>query len=336
MKTPEYLKKGSKIYLVAPSFGCAIEPYKTRLKESIRNLKELGYEIIEGKNIYLSEGEAASNTPQKRGEEIMDAFSSDADLILSVGGGELMDEILPYVDFEKIRSLPPKWFMGFSDNTNLTFTLTTLSGVKTVYGPNAPSFYERPVRLNSKDALRLLSGKRTVKGYSKWECRSLADEEHPLRKMNLTEKKIIRAFHYKDPVEGTMLGGCLDCLVSLCGTKYDRVKEFVRKQKKGIVWFLESCDLNPLGIRRALFQLKEAGWFENVNAFLIGRAYCNDMEVLGMDKYKAVLGALSSYGVPILIDVDLGHFAPSMPFITGAKAKVEFRDGNIFVRYSKR
>lgn len=336
MKTPEYLTKGSKIYLVAPSFGCAIEPYKTRLIESIRNLKEQGYEIIEGKNIYLNEGEVASNTPQKRGEEIMDAFSSDADLILSVGGGELMDEVLPYIDFEKIRNLPPKWFMGFSDNTNLTFTLTTLSGIKTVYGPNAPSFYERPIRLNSRDALRLLSGKRTVKGYAKWEVKSLSDEEHPLRRMNLTEKKIIRPYGYKEPVQGTMLGGCLDCLISLCGTKYDCVKEFVRKQKNGVIWFLEACDLNPLSIRRALFQLREAGWFMNAKAFLIGRPYCNDLTLLGMDKYRAVLGALSPLNVPILMDVDLGHFAPSMPFITGAKAKVELRDGNIFIRYSKR
>ena len=37
-----------------------------------------------------------------------------------------MCEILPYVDFEKIRQEEPKWFMGYSDNTNLLFLLATL------------------------------------------------------------------------------------------------------------------------------------------------------------------------------------------------------------------
>ena len=49
------------------------------------------------------------------------------DAIISCGGGELMCEILRYVDFERIAQAKPKWFMGYSDNTNLTFLLTTRS-----------------------------------------------------------------------------------------------------------------------------------------------------------------------------------------------------------------
>ena len=37
-----------------------------------------------------------------------------------------MCEILPYIDFEKIRNSEPKWFFGYSDNTNLIFLLATL------------------------------------------------------------------------------------------------------------------------------------------------------------------------------------------------------------------
>ena len=36
----------------------------------------------------------------------MDAYKSDSSLILSVGGGELMNEILPFIDFKKIKELP--------------------------------------------------------------------------------------------------------------------------------------------------------------------------------------------------------------------------------------
>ena len=49
-----------------------------------------------------------------------------------------------------------------------------------------------------------------------------------------------------------MIGGCMDCLVNLIGTKFDRVGEFLERYKDdGFIWFLESCDLNVMSIRRA-------------------------------------------------------------------------------------
>jgi muramoyltetrapeptide carboxypeptidase LdcA involved in peptidoglycan recycling len=116
---PEFLKENPTIYLVAPSFGCTTEPYKTRLEASIEKFKSLGANVIAGKNIWLSEGVVSSNTSILRAKEINDAFLSNADAIISVGGGELMCEILPYIEFEEIKK-NPKWFVGISYNTNLT------------------------------------------------------------------------------------------------------------------------------------------------------------------------------------------------------------------------
>ena len=40
--------------------------------------------------------------------------------------------------------------------------------------------------------------------------------------------------------EGRMLGGCIDILSLICGTKYDKVKEFNEKYKEdGIVWYFD-------------------------------------------------------------------------------------------------
>ena len=64
----------------------------------------------------------------------------------------------------------------------------------------------------------------------------------------------------------------MDCLVNLLGTEFDKVQEFTEKyQDDGIIWFLESCDLNVMSIRRAVWQMKHAGWFSHVKGFLIGR-----------------------------------------------------------------
>ena len=339
MKQAPFLKPGALIRTVAPSCGEAEDPYRTRYLVSIKNLKRWGYRIEQGPNVLRNDGIIASAPAKDRGEEFMDAYSSDADLILSVAGGEFMDEMLPYVDFEKIKTLPPKWFMGFSDNTNLTFTLTTICDLITIYGPCAANFYEKPIRLSRLDALEMLHGKRVFEGYPKWHKPNFKKKPDPTKKVNPVARerymtpKVITPHNYKKPFEGTMLGGCLDCLVNLCGTRFDHVKEFIEKHPEGIVWYLEACDLSVLSIRRALFQLKESGWFKNAKGFLIGRPLCWDQKIGNVDRFNAVIDQLEDLNVPILLDVDLGHYSPSMPMLNGEKATVSLIDGNIRIEY---
>lgn len=338
MKKINYLKQNGKISLIAPSFGCTTEPYKTRLEVAISNLKEDGFTIEEGKNIFLANSKARSNTPRKCAKEFMDAYLGDSDAIISVGGGEVMCEILPYINFEKIKKAPHKLFMGFSDNTNLTYTLTTICEIPTIYGTNACGFAFKPYEYEVKDALRLLLNEtKVIEGYPVWCKNETKDDTNPLFKSEYLEKKVIKAYPKKDyhNMEGRLLGGCLDCLITLCGTKFDKTKEYIEKYKDdGIIWFLEPCDLNVISIERALFQLKEAGWFKYTKGFIFGRPRaCYKQKMFGITTYRAIKTNLENLHVPILMDVDLGHFAPSMPIITGAKAKVEYINENIKITY---
>ena len=125
-------------------------------------------------------------------------------------------------------------------------------------------------------------------------------------------------------LKGRLLGGCLDCLAHLVGTRFDHVTDFVEQYAEdGIIWFLEACELNVFEIRRALWNLKEAGWFNHVKGFLIGRPGIWGESVSGLDQYTAVTGVLGEFGVPILMDLDIGHVAPMMPLISGAMATVK-------------
>ena len=63
-----------------------------------------------------------------------------------------MGEDLPYVDFEKIKEAKPKWYLGYSDNTNMTFLLTTLCDVASIYGPCAAAFGMEPWHPAIQDA----------------------------------------------------------------------------------------------------------------------------------------------------------------------------------------
>lgn len=122
----------------------------------------------------------------------------------------------------------------------------------------------------------------------------------------------------------------MDCLVNLTGTKFDQVKSFNERYKEdGIIWYLESCDLNVFGIRRAIWQMIHAGWFEHVKGFLIGRPLHFGEEMIGLDQYHAVIDLLKEYQVPVLMDLDIGHLAPMMTLINGSTASVCVENGKV-------
>ena len=198
-----------------------------------------------------------------------------------------------------------------------------------------------------------------MQGYDKWERESLEEEEeNPCASYHLTETSVIKYYmpdgrtnveslkkaHLRyagerDAVEmriganeaetvinfsGRLLGGCMDCLVNLLGTQYDQVTAFTERYKEdGIIWFLEACDLNLMGIRRAMWQMEHAGWFQHCKGFLIGRPRIGmGVEEFGIDEYQAVCEMLYSYQVPVLMDLDIGHLPPSMPLLCGSMARV--------------
>lgn len=293
-----------------------------------------------------------------------------------------MCEILPYVDFERLAQAEPKWFMGYSDNTNLTYLLATLADTASVYGPCASSFGMEPWHEALWDAFGILAGKSgawmrgtmgktaaeahmsaagreagrkggeptaasgdcsrseephdaVVRGYGQWEKESLKNPENPLAPYNLTEPLAIRTYVGREPVcgevafQGRLLGGCLDCLVNLPGTRFDRTREFAERYREdGIIWFLEACELNVFAIRRGLWQLEESGWFEHVKGFLIGRPE-NGESMMGLDACVAVLEVAGRKNVPVVMDVDLGHLPPMMPLVVGSMADVAVKGNDI-------
>ena len=344
MRYPEFLKQNGTIGFVAPSFGCATQPYKAAFDNALRRWSEAGYHFDLGPNCYVDEGVGISNTPEKCGEELTAYYvSENNDCLISCGGGELMCETLNYVDFEAIGKAKPKWYMGYSDNTNMTFLLTTLCDTASIYGPCAASFGMEPWHPSISDAFDLLTGKKlSLESYGMWEKESIKDEEHPLLPYNCTEPLSIKIFApdtqgvlkrtEETVMEGRLIGGCMDCLVNFLGTKFDRVKEFTEDYKEdGFIWFLEACDLNVFSIRRAMWQMENAGWFSHVKGFLIGRPLNGDT-MMNLDHMDAVLSVAERYHVPVILDADLGHLSPTMPMITGSMAKIEGRKKKIKVK----
>jgi len=339
MRYPAFIKMNDCIGIPAPSFGAAIEPYSSALENALDAFRDLGFRTLVGANCYKADGIGRSTNAKDCAAELMKMYlGSEADALISCGGGELMCEILPYMDFEAIAKARPKWFLGYSDNTNFTFPSTVLADTAAVYGPCAPTFGMSPMHPALFDAVSLLKGeKKAFSGYGSFERESLKGEENPFAPYNTTEKAAYKPFApaeegggaalrpaEKINLKGRLLGGCIDCLSLFLGTPWDKVAEFNKKyENDGVLWFLESCDLGPLQLRRSIWQMRQAGWFDKATGFIFGRPMHLGEEAFGLSMDEAVLDVLAPLGVPVLLDADLGHLPPQVPIVSGAKAKAE-------------
>ena len=353
MKRPDYIKSGDTIGITAPSFGAATEPYSLLIDIAEDRLRERGYKIVEGKTARLGDGIGISTDPKVCAAELMEFYKrDDIDAIISAGGGELMVETITHVDFEELKNYKPKWYLGYSDNTNFIFPLVTITGVQGIYGPCINGF-AKVWEDTEKDSFAILEGtKNSFDGYAKFvepvqeeqeSTPEYTDEylrapyafnaDRELVSFVTEGGKLIPASDAPISMEGVLLGGCLDILACLVGTRFDRVKEFNRNNPK-VIWVLEACDLNPMSIRRALWTLREAGWFENASGFVFGRpreAWKQSM--LGADQYNAATGVLDGLGVPVVMDAEIGHIDPMLPIIMGAEAKVIAKANHLNVTY---
>ncbi|MCR4618173.1 MAG: LD-carboxypeptidase [Lachnospiraceae bacterium] len=344
---PEFLKDGACIGFPAPSFGANIEPYKSRFTKALEVFRKEGFLPLPGTNAFRGDGIGISNTPHHCGAELTAMYlDGDIDGYISVGGGELMCEILEHVGFDRIRDSKAKWFMGYSDNTNFTFLLNTICDTASIYGPCAGDFCADPRPKYIQDALDLITGKKLeFKSYFEWEKESKVTAENPFEPFHPLEDRVHAIYNngYFIPdaresdiafsVTGRVIGGCMDCLATLVGTKFDKVKDFNKKyENDGIIWLLESCDLNVFAQRRAMWQMDNAGWFENVKAFVFGRPL-NSETMMNLDKYEAVLEVARKKNVPVIMDADFGHYDPMMPVMMGSVAEFSVKGNEMSVKY---
>ena len=144
MRYPEFLKENGTIGFVAPSFGCSTEPYRTAFNHALDKWKKEGYGIDIGPNCYENSGVGISNTPEKCAEELTEWYCrKENDILISCGGGELMCEVLPFVDFERIRK------MCIRDRISLHMHAFVREHIVRGYWKKK----ERPILINSWEAM---------------------------------------------------------------------------------------------------------------------------------------------------------------------------------------
>lgn len=330
MIRPKYLKVNDIIGVTAVSDGVNEKEDINRFNNAEKNLNEKGYKVCFTENVFTADETGRSSDASTRIKQFDSLISNkDVSYIVAAKGGNFLNEMMPMVDFDKIKQ-NPKWYQGYSDNTWLTYTITTKCDMMTIYGNNFGDYGMDIWHRSVSDNLEILEGNNIIqKSYDKYQ-ENFGERITGLEGYNLDSDVIVKCENGNGTeFSGRLLGGCLDVLVYIQGTKYDNTEAFIEKYKEdGIIWYLETFDFAGENLMMFLWKLKECGWFKYTKGFVFGRPLFF-REGLGMNYEEAVKYALGDINVPIVFDTDIGHRGPRFTIVNGAKARVCYNNKKI-------
>lgn len=324
---PEFIKEGNYIGVTAPSDGITDNLDLKRLDNAKKNLKKLGIEVIETSNVRKSK-KGRSSSPITQAKELEELFiNENVKSIVCAGGGEFLLEMLSYVNFDKIKK-NPKWIQGYSDPTGLLYVITTNFDVATIYANNFKAFGMEKYHKSLNDNIEILKGNMvTQESFDKYEGEK-TEYITGYEGYNLTKKVSYKTLNDEDEIKisGRIIGGCLDIITELFGTRFDKTKEFIEKYKSdGIIWYFDNCELSIESLIRTMWKFKDNGYFKYTKLIIFGR---NVQEKSYYDiSFKDVLThSFKDLNIKAIYDFDLGHVSPRMTIINGAILNIHYKN----------
>ncbi|MGY2125113.1 S66 family peptidase [Nocardia gipuzkoensis] len=313
--------------MTAPSSGVALRDAE-RLNFAVRTLRDLEYDVVVGECVV--DQPANNRSSQRRAAELM-AMLTDPSIkaVIPPWGGTSAIEVLAMLDFEEVAAADATWFIGYSDVSTLLTPLTLLTGTATLHGNNLMDTpYRVPTSLMSwLDIVTLPTGSEfaqrpagvyRVNDWDDWTTQPQVTEHiwnggGGWRRLDGGRSRI--------EVTGTLIGGCIETLSALVGTRYFEVADFVDGYAPtGLIVYVESGLGEPARIRRDLELLRAGGLFASANAILVGRTPATDPAQ--SEQIRATLEVIGDLGVPIIGDVECGHVPPHLPIVNGALGRL--------------
>ncbi|WP_405565072.1 S66 peptidase family protein [Streptomyces sp. NBC_01180] len=326
VRYPCPLRPGDRVGITSPSSGVA-EDLRERLDVAIRTVEARGYQVVVGR---CMDGTGHVSAPAADRADELTSMLVDPVIraVVPPWGGETAIDLMPLLDWGRLRAAEPTWLVGYSDMSALLTPLTLLTGTATIHGNNLMDTpYEVPAGLLSwLDIAAAPRGhwftqtppnRHRTTGWDDFRtepkaCTYLLDT--PGRWTRLDGQGGV-------DVAGRLIGGCIETLCNLAGTPYLDVPAFARAESpEGLLVYVEAGGDDAFTICRNLHGMRLAGFFDDANAVLVGRTAAPD--AASLTQHQAVLDALGPLNVPIIADVECGHVPPYLPIVNGARGRV--------------
>lgn len=281
------MQKGSKVAVVGCSNG---QPQSNREKVVLLEnvLVKIGLHPVFSDFIFEKDS-VFSGTGRERAEALMNFYKDqEVQAIFDISGGDIANEILPYLDFEVIAK-NPKPFWGYSDLTTILNAIYAKAGVKSVL----------------------------------YQIRNLIREDSKIQIENFSSTVFggtnhLFSFEYQfiqgEMLEGIVVGGNIRCLLKLAGTEY--WPDMTNK-----ILLLEAFGGTVPQMTTYLNQLKQMGVFNKINGILLGTFTKMEQDHC----LPAITSLVKQYAgemIPIIKTQEIGHGSNSKGIIIGRKIHI--------------
>jgi muramoyltetrapeptide carboxypeptidase len=288
---PIYLQQGDTIGIV--TLGSPLDAQI--INSRIAVLKNMGFEVILGRNVFASTGLVAGSD-EARANDLMVMFENkNVKMILPSRGGVGVAGILPHLDFSVIRQ-NPKIVTGYSDITILLNVLYQYANLITFQSLLLIDFTQATPVYNFDQFFAATSS--TV---------SPRQIENPPG-MPLVSR-------VRGNVTGELVGGNLTSFTDNLGTPFEI-------DTKGKILLIEETHEPTNSIYRKLNHLKLAGKFEDCIGIIMGE--CTNCPISYRTSYDDLINEMIvPLGKPLMTNVATAHgrFKAAMPI--GAKVNLD-------------
>ena len=286
------LKRGDTIGVVCPSDKVNDEDIP-EIKEAERLLKERGYNVVFGKNVYKNTTGYGA-TAKEKAEDINEMYANkNINAIMSLKGGFNSNSVYEYLDLNTIKS-NNKIICGYSDSTSYINYIHEKTGNIGFIGPNFKSLNAPDTNYYQLDEML----KRLENNYY-----DLATDDSEFRMIK------------EGQAVGELVGGNLSLTTGLI----DEI-DFTNK-----ILFLEefSFESPSAMVSNYLYRLRQKGVFNKVSGIWLGN-YEGDVaiEKILMDTIEDM-----NLNIPIIKSDNFGHIERKITIPLGVKA--EIKDGII-------
>lgn len=246
-------------------------------------LRDIGYEPVLSNCIYPKEN-GLHGTGAERAAELM-RFYTDSEItaIFDISGGDMSNELLPYLGFSVIAS-SGKRFYGYSDLT------TILNAIYARTGKEAVLYQIRNLLYRHGDT-------------------QIHDLTATLKEHRDTLYDLDYHFIQGNSMEGILIGGNIRCFLKLAGTEY--MPDF-----RGKILLLEALNTGVPQLITFLSQLKQLHAFEQVGGILLGTFTRMEQEQMQPDAITLVR-EFAGPELPIAKTAYIGHGPDSRGAVIG-------------------
>lgn len=307
------------IGIIAPASGLA-HFFPNRVNYGKEFLEKNGFLVKFGDNSLKSENYCSAGI-QERVHDINQALNDrDIDLILASIGGYNSNQLLEYLDYNKIKECK-KIFCGYSDITCLILAIYSKTKNIVLYGPTFLAEmceYPQPFDYTWNYFLKAINMEKISYVQPTYEVTEYVDWNIQEKKF-IERKKEVNKYEWKILKKGsatsTIIGGNLSSILTIIGTEYLPTDIFKNK-----ILFLEDVDISIAEFDSFMQGMKLRGIFEKISGLIIGKFNENENN----EKiFNFLENFFVDYNIPIIYNVDLGHTNPKITIPIGATAMLE-------------